>query len=395
MNTTEVQKNLMVSPLFNLSLSSKELFHSNFLYWIGQQYPVLFRDIFVKLGCKADWINDDPKTWAVKREYENFDLCIKTANESLSFVLENKVKSIPAKSQLDRYSEKLGEEAHDLILLSLATAFPDRSAIEADGKWKICSYKELSKAIQDTVRHYKGQLPDYDKGVINDYCMFIDNLHQLSESWCAKKDSRFLLTKDDKEVCNALRIGDLQDKIWYSTLIAYLNEHLQESGQGFKIIPGQSIKDIKEKGNCLNEVFTNWGFTHGQGLLEAKVKVNDDYVLLIQLQGSRYCRAIEWIADKELDYNGFWKMTEEERLIKELSFFQFNKDSDISYPAICENANEPISMRKRNGKDGNFCKYGNKFLYQTKNIKDDATVSEVIDAIVKELESIVEKAKSL
>lgn len=52
-------------------------------------------------------------------------------------------------------------------------------------------------------------------------------------------------------------------------------------------------------------------------------------------------------------------------------------------------------MRKRNGKDGNFCKYGNRFLYQTKNIKDDATVFEVIDAIVKELERIVEKAKSL
>lgn len=395
MNVAEVQRSLMVSPLFNLSLSSKELFHSNFLYWIGQQHPILFRDIFVELGCETDWINDAPGTWTVKREYENFDLCLETAYKSIGFVLENKVKSIPVKGQLDRYSEKLGKGSYDLILLSLTTEFPDKSAIEADGKWKIRSYKNLSDAIKKSVIKYKDELAEYDLALTNDYCLFIDSLHLLLKSWCAKKDSCFLLTKDDKKVYNDLRIGDLQDKIWYSTLIAYLNEHLQESGKGFKVIPGQSINDIKEKGNCLNEVFTNWGFTHGLGLLEAKVKVNNDYVLLIQLQGDRYCRAIEWISDKDLGYNGFWKRAQKERLIRELSFFQFDKDDDISYPAICKNANEPISMKRRNGKDGNFCKYGNRFLYQAKNIKDDATVFSVIDSIVKELERIVEKAKSL
>ena len=396
MNVKEVQENLMASPLFNLSLSSKELFHSNFLDWIGQQYPVLFRDIFTneKFGCKADWTNDEPGSWTVKREHENFDLCLVTLS-GISFVLENKVKSIPTKSQLDRYYEKVGTGSQDLILLSLATKFPGRSAIEADGKWKICSYKDLSKAIQDSVRDYKGQLPDYDKGLINDYCQFINNLHELSESWDVKADHRFLLTKDDKKVCNDLRIGDLQDKIWYSALFERLNDCLRKSEKGFKVISGKDINDIRDEGNCLNEVFTNWGFTHGQGLMDAKVKINSDYVLLIQLQGNRYCRAIEWIANKDLGYNGFWKKTQEEKLIRELSFFQFDKNDNISYPAICEKERDSISMRKSKDKVGNFCKYGNRFLYQAKNIKEDATVSNVIDAIVKELECVIEKAKTL
>lgn len=45
---------LSSSPLFNLSLSSKELFHSNFLAWLAQHYPDFFVEICKELGCKAD-----------------------------------------------------------------------------------------------------------------------------------------------------------------------------------------------------------------------------------------------------------------------------------------------------------------------------------------------------
>lgn len=33
---------LKKSPLFNLSLANKELFHSNFIAWFGKLYPELF-----------------------------------------------------------------------------------------------------------------------------------------------------------------------------------------------------------------------------------------------------------------------------------------------------------------------------------------------------------------
>ena len=42
---------LLKSPLFNLSLSSKELFHSNFIYWIGKNYPEELGEFFAKF-CK-------------------------------------------------------------------------------------------------------------------------------------------------------------------------------------------------------------------------------------------------------------------------------------------------------------------------------------------------------
>ena len=79
----------------------------------------------------------------------NLDLCVQLCNgEHIPFVLENKVKSIPRKNQLDEYAAKLKPTPEDnLILLSLATEFPDKKDIEKEGKWKICSYKQLYEAI--------------------------------------------------------------------------------------------------------------------------------------------------------------------------------------------------------------------------------------------------------
>ena len=63
---------LKKSPLFNLSLSSKELFHSNFLYWVGHNYPSEFGGLFSK------YLNEKPEDSCIKeifRERENIDLC--------------------------------------------------------------------------------------------------------------------------------------------------------------------------------------------------------------------------------------------------------------------------------------------------------------------------------
>ena len=46
-------KTLQDSPLFQLSLTSKELFHSNFLYWLGVTYRDLFKETFSNLGGKG------------------------------------------------------------------------------------------------------------------------------------------------------------------------------------------------------------------------------------------------------------------------------------------------------------------------------------------------------
>lgn len=379
---------LSSSPLFNLSLSSKELFHSNFLAWLAQHYPDFFVEICKELGCKADWSNAE---WNVKREYKNFDLCI-TSDEKIVMVLENKVKSIPTKAQLDEYVEKLKKEYEgniDLILLSLSTSFPDKQAIEDEKKWQIRNYKDLCTATRKHMQLINNQ---YHKALIEDYCSFVATLHECSESWKVKDSSFFLLPNDNDSNSNRkelkeLRIADLQDKIWYSQLLEKLNSRLEENNQ-WDVQSGMDIKKIaKDNSACLTKIFTNFGFTHGQGLLEAKIKVTQDYVLLIQIQGNKYCRAIEWIKEDQGDHNKFWEMTKDIMNKKGFSFFQFKKNDPINFPSICNNE-KTIKDTTRYGETRNFNKYGSKFLYQYKVIKKEATVSEVLDAIMEDLESI-------
>lgn len=112
---------LKSSPMFKLSLSSKELFHSNFLEWLSNVNPIAFKSLILDMaglkGKKYKW----PDVWRVKREYNNFDLCIVAYDQyknnedekidddedfRIMFVIENKVKSIPYIEQLKRYTQE-------------------------------------------------------------------------------------------------------------------------------------------------------------------------------------------------------------------------------------------------------------------------------------------------
>lgn len=118
-------KQLKGNAIFQMSLSSKELFHSNFLAWLAEDENT--RDIFNQI--MRNWLNDptwkfDENQMMIKREYKNFDFCIcekislkkndaRDEQEeeyipgSIIFVLENKFKSIPYKEQLQKYHQKV------------------------------------------------------------------------------------------------------------------------------------------------------------------------------------------------------------------------------------------------------------------------------------------------
>ena len=73
MNKQECIINRMAeSPMFVLSGGSKELFHSNFLYWLGTNYRVAFQELMSKL-CRinSSW----PEGWTVKRVPTSGSLC--------------------------------------------------------------------------------------------------------------------------------------------------------------------------------------------------------------------------------------------------------------------------------------------------------------------------------
>ena len=170
-------QSLKDSPLFNLSLANKELFHSNFFAWLAERNET--KHLFVRameslLKKKVPWAEDflnNSRKFLIKREYEHFDLCIlritpqdnkngKPKKDLLLpvFVLENKNKSLPDYDQLKRYEDsvekvwskwgkKYDKNSITYLLLSLATDFPDKEKIEREQTWSISSYGDLAKVL--------------------------------------------------------------------------------------------------------------------------------------------------------------------------------------------------------------------------------------------------------
>jgi len=98
---TKITDKLKASPMFNLSLSSKELFHSNFLSWLGgcNDTKELFEHVIQKLSGKEFTL----KGKTIGRENHNFDLSVES-DDVVEILIENKVKSFPKLKQLRAFA---------------------------------------------------------------------------------------------------------------------------------------------------------------------------------------------------------------------------------------------------------------------------------------------------
>ena len=73
--------------MFNLSMASKELFHSNMLYWISLSYPQLFLKILNDLNVETCSWKD--KEWVTYREKNHFDLSVYAKNGNMNCNTKN------------------------------------------------------------------------------------------------------------------------------------------------------------------------------------------------------------------------------------------------------------------------------------------------------------------
>ena len=67
---------LKTLPLFHFSLHAKELFHSNFLAWLGEdpELRTLFIESIKAYDVEQTIIRSWGEDFAIKREFQDFDL---------------------------------------------------------------------------------------------------------------------------------------------------------------------------------------------------------------------------------------------------------------------------------------------------------------------------------
>lgn len=376
---------LRESPMFQLSLSSKELFHSNFLYWISMVSHDMFKDVISGLyACVNKMSPTDLWTdnYEVRREADHFDLCVvepvvvkkkrkgeEKTEHKVVFILENKVKSIPSLSQLNEYKGK-SKEARGRLLLSLADEFPKKNELLSEilKDWTLVNYNMLSEVLINLANgKYSDKLNDYQHTLIMDYSESIKALHNIQKDWSVKMESPFFL--NDPQL-KRLRIADVKDKMRFSQMSVLLYSSLGDLTD--KIILGADRKNIfKDNPSKIGSIFIGWGMTRAQGLLEIKILIESNVVLLIQIQGDQYRHGIELYGSGKSDQEN-WNVYSDYP-----STGWFLNSFKQSYGEI-----RPTNKA--------YNKFGNEFLYKSITIPEKSTVGDIIHMITDDCYEILE-----
>ena len=299
--TTEAFKTLKESPLFNLSLSSKELFHSNMFYWICETYGDILGPILAeKIGIEAEHIEE------TKREKLNTDLIIHF-KEDKKVVIENKVKSIPNPAQLKKYEQSVLGIDKFVLLSLLRPSFEPVSTI-----WKHIDYRDYCKILEELISELeKGQnlcldKPDYSYhlSLLKDYTKFIAALVAITETITIDFENGLFDFHKNHSQYQEIRLHDLYTKRIYSLILSKLTQ----------LLPPEK-----------DDWHTHINYLNGKGIISIEYRAHSS-ILGIMIDGHRYLHFIR--PSDQSDQNAIAK-----ELLDEGKWLNPNlKKDELQYP---------------------------------------------------------------
>ena len=356
----DIIQSLKENPMFHLSLGSKELFHSNFLEFLWEQNKVTFLKMLKEMAPNEEErinrlieIKDD---LFMAREKEHFDICIfhNEGNKIVyDIIIENKVKSIPYKKQLDGYVDKITQKKQTpiYVLLSLAKNFVLKKEISES--WNVVDYKALESAIES---QYK------DKSIyITDYCSLIKSLSELEDILAQNHDVQYSQTYNSlKEV----RLHDLYLKQMESIFIGELAEMIENRISKELIDFGD-----EDRNNDQNRLFLSSTMNNGKSTITASI-LKDQSFYTIQIEGDQYRHMYNsvGIAAKSRKPNS--EKIDAKKLERKLK--------RIKYVLNFLKQEDQFKTKIQNVINKNYCRYGNDVVYRYKKYSDDMNLLNIM-----------------
>lgn len=429
-------KDLKKNPMFNLSLSSKELFHSNFLAWIAEDEDTedLFVSILVLFGLKEDVAKDYAEgirngSYIVKREYKNFDFCIcekikdSDGNSEednilgqVILVLENKFKSIPYEKQLKKYQEDVEElnnvgwknavkTKHNItrwnkkydndnhkkydchfVLLSLAENVCGLEITKMDNHQIICVPQNGNDAKEWTFISYKQysekllgyEIPNESRksAYINDYASYVNSFCKYLKKELPINnllDCKWTEKLSSKPELVAIRMDDVWQKLVANIIASYYSKDKQ------KVEFGTDCATILN--NDDGKLHVDTGFSRGSAAFEVRVRIDENCLFGIQIQNGCYRRLLQTTQDKHKQNKDLFK----DKISKIFDNNESWRNSEIW--------EEVLYPTKKSGKRNStipegFCSYGDDFIYKYKKLTDKCTVEEVLIVIDEDINNV-------
>ena len=368
---------LKALPLFNLSLCSKELFHSNFIAWLAEN-SIEFHRYFLRYLNYDDteFHLTDLSKISVFREKEHIDLWIQyTKNDGtkLDLIIENKVKSLPRKSQLDEYKAKYDslnkKEGNDakFVLLSLAKPFFTLN------DWQYMSYRDICSNVLKDI-HFDNT---YYYALLEDYRQFICTLQQISDLLTGYYEKVKLSDDNVKNLFKEIRMHDFYEKRMYD----YVASKLYSMNPN-QFILGVNPVDLELKDIEVDKIYLSTNYFHEQGLINIKKcveKNNKNCVIIgIQIQAGNVRKIVQVYngnaIDKLVDYGNWW-----------------NDTDNVGKSEL------PDNLKGNTWYPGNYGKFKDSFVYRLLTCQDDVTLLDVCKKranLVKEFSKIQNNANT-
>lgn len=408
---SEVEKlvaSLKQSPVFNLSLSSKELFHSNFWAWLfetpggstvgGEEYIRVFFPNFDSSGGEVE----------VLREYKNMDIRIHVVDSNVDnrrsprvmrrYVLENKIKSAPTRDQLAMYSEVLRKEDEikrfDPFKECLLTSFFEPQFIqsypveyEVGGYSKEWRWLSLQRVAQDLTVLAAREV-GARKAIIGDYAEMLTKLTTLLEIGCHGEDYDFITTNK----CS--RVGAFQA---YLEEIRILDLYRKRRASSFMEYAGMQLLEAFYGGEIHVDVWSELSFNNGHSTCSFFLQESyrgEDIEIGVQIQGDQYRYYIEGEALAPI----FENVSKGQRVREEDV-----KDAELELVELALKTGwfhaEPRDIDGYETKmQGAWCAYRPCFLYQYKTLpqpSQDGGKFETFDDLIMNLVDDLYSAKKL
>lgn len=405
METMDIKKELKGDPIFAMSLSSKELFHSNFWAWLFERNIEYAKIFFPKIKNIA----------AVKREQKHRDISIwqseiNPAKDDYNHVLviENKFKSIPKKEQLIRYQEDIEEPKTKKGNISksrsrkfcggVLTGLLKPDFIDDDDmeNWEFKSYKEIGEGIVKTAEKFekKGtEIEVFAYNLIVRYGNMIqelqdllsDELNGIGETWNTS------IIEDYEEI----RLHDILGKLLAEKFAAYLN----------KAYLNKTLSLVPEVNNYKLLIESYYG-QGGAGVDIRYVNLSNDLTLIgVQIEKNQYRICAQWPVYTKVNKKLDPKMTKPlfESLKGKNWFVEYDykgkkNNKEKTEPKIIRDHANNYHETSLSDSYGGYCSYDNKkrpytFLYQYWNI-DDTSFKELCDNIQSDMDLAYEILKN-
>lgn len=379
-NIEDVFNELKNSPLYNLSMSSLENFHTNFLVWLGNKHP---EQTWTLLTGEQE-TPPNIKFEAQKNCGKNckFDLCVKE-KDNIILVLENKIKSYPTEEQLEKYNEVIENQNCKKILLTL---FPCNLELEKLN-WKSVKYSDFLNENNPFMSNL--QIPSYHEELIKDYFNLIKNLDIIITEY----DKNITHTKYDmydiSKKFKAINFKNIYIKYRTFELMNFIKKYVIEE----KRIDTIDIKFSTDFSNS-NEGVIN--IEKKYIIEETKTnnkKDNYDFILSIQIQGSQYRYCLVCLDDKQENNKKRFDFAES---LKEKKYW-FN-DTENKYNSRKNNPYQDFF------KGNQYLSYKPDRIYQYKKIESfesntnnlaDVTYESISEQVSKDIQTLNNKEEKI